>query len=106
MKKSEKDNVGPATHGFVKKMVEKQPGLWINHDFLNQLGNSRPVFQSRNPRIWDARSQDFWIENVAGILWFGTAIPTGNLMVGDDTSMRQPLQVYNMQYEDVQKCLW
>jgi len=27
MKKSEKDKVGPATHGFVKKMVEKQPGL-------------------------------------------------------------------------------
>jgi len=35
--------------------------------FFSQLGNSRRVFESQNPMIGVAQSQDFKIENVAGI---------------------------------------
>jgi len=48
----------------------------ISDDFLSQLHNSRPDFQSRNPVIGRRSSRDFLTENATWILGFGIAIST------------------------------
>ena len=51
----------------VKRVCVCVEFMTVHDDFLSQLGNFLPVFQSWNPRLGSTQSRDFGTENVAGI---------------------------------------